>query len=206
MFWAGKGQSGGEGESGFLGCGVGQAGLLTRAFSRQRSASLRSLRAAADAQIVGPPDERLGGNGHSGIPCWRWRGAVAGPSAGWRRGAGHPWPGVRIERGARLGRGVSSGRCPRPIAGGWSSLESARRERGVRSAEGAVPWPEAGRKPVVVRAVGAAGRARRWGGWPSESAPFPSGRGPQCWRGPVGVAGDGTGGGDGGPSGRRRFG
>jgi hypothetical protein len=35
----------------------GQAGLLTRAFSRQRSASLRSLRAAADAPIVSRPEE-----------------------------------------------------------------------------------------------------------------------------------------------------
>ncbi|GIV86753.1 MAG: hypothetical protein KatS3mg054_0782 [Chloroflexus sp.] len=32
----------------------GKAGLLTRAFSRQRSASLHSLRAAADAPIVSP--------------------------------------------------------------------------------------------------------------------------------------------------------
>jgi len=35
----------------------GKAGLLTRAFSRQRSASLRSLRAAADAPIVSRPEE-----------------------------------------------------------------------------------------------------------------------------------------------------
>jgi len=38
--------------SGLWGRDSGQAGLLTRAFSRQRSASLRSLRAAADAPIV----------------------------------------------------------------------------------------------------------------------------------------------------------
>jgi len=39
--------------SGLWGRGPGKAGLLTRAFSRPRSASLRSLRAAADALIVG---------------------------------------------------------------------------------------------------------------------------------------------------------
>jgi hypothetical protein len=53
----------------------GKAGLLTRAFSRQRSASLRSLRAAADAQIVGRPAVQLtGGQKWTRQPVIRLRG------------------------------------------------------------------------------------------------------------------------------------
>jgi hypothetical protein len=48
-----KGRRAAKPDSGLWGRESGQAGLLTRAFSRQRSASLRSLRAAADAPIVG---------------------------------------------------------------------------------------------------------------------------------------------------------
>ena len=48
-----KGRRAARPDSGLWGRESGQAGLLTRAFSRQRSASLRSLRAAADAPIVG---------------------------------------------------------------------------------------------------------------------------------------------------------
>jgi hypothetical protein len=47
-----KGRRAARPVSGLWGRESGQAGLLTRAFSRQRSASLRSLRAAADAPIV----------------------------------------------------------------------------------------------------------------------------------------------------------
>jgi len=47
-----KGRRAARPVSGLWGRDSGQAGLLTRAFSRQRSASLRSLRAAADAPIV----------------------------------------------------------------------------------------------------------------------------------------------------------
>ena len=48
-----KGRRAARPVSGLWGRDSGQAGLLTCAFSRQRSASLRSLRAAADAPIVG---------------------------------------------------------------------------------------------------------------------------------------------------------
>jgi len=57
-----KGRRAARPDSGLWGRESGQAGLLTRAFSRQRSASLRSLRAAADAPIVSQRPER----GHSG--------------------------------------------------------------------------------------------------------------------------------------------
>jgi len=52
-----KGRRAARPVSGLWGRDSGQAGLLTRAFSRQRSASLRSLRAAADAPIVSRPEE-----------------------------------------------------------------------------------------------------------------------------------------------------
>jgi len=48
-----KGRRAARPVSGLWGRESGPAGLLTCAFSRQRSASLRSLRAAADAPIVG---------------------------------------------------------------------------------------------------------------------------------------------------------
>jgi hypothetical protein len=47
-----KGRRAAKPDSGLWGRESGPAGLLTCAFSRQRSASLRSLRAAADAPIV----------------------------------------------------------------------------------------------------------------------------------------------------------
>jgi hypothetical protein len=53
-----KGRRAARPDSGLWGRESGQAGLLTRAFSRQRSASLRSLRAAADAPIVRPLPSR----------------------------------------------------------------------------------------------------------------------------------------------------
>jgi hypothetical protein len=56
-----KGRRAARPVSGLWGRDSGQAGLLTRAFSRQRSASLRSLRAAADAPIVSPPTPAGGG-------------------------------------------------------------------------------------------------------------------------------------------------
>jgi hypothetical protein len=49
-----KGRRAAKPDSGLWGRESGPAGLLTCAFSRQRSASLRSLRAAADAPIVSP--------------------------------------------------------------------------------------------------------------------------------------------------------
>ena len=63
-----KGRRAARPDSGLWGRESGQAGLLTRAFSRQRSASLRSLRAAADAPIVSRPEERTfwAGEGPSG--------------------------------------------------------------------------------------------------------------------------------------------
>jgi len=63
-----KGRRAARPVSGLWGRESGQAGLLTCAFSRQRSASLRSLRAAADAPIVSRPEEGTfwAGEGPSG--------------------------------------------------------------------------------------------------------------------------------------------
>jgi len=63
--------------------------------------------------------------------------AVAGSSAGWQRGVGHPWLGIRIEGGARSGRGCGVGvagiqrakaerssvlcRAGKPAGGWWGS-------------------------------------------------------------------------------------
>jgi len=87
--------------------------------------------------LVGPSGtESIGGNGHSGIPCWQWRGAIAGPSRRLAAGADHPWPGVRIEGGARSGRRrcslarggkeagscSGSGRCGKGAPIGWMAV------------------------------------------------------------------------------------
>jgi hypothetical protein len=62
-----KGRRAARPVSGLWGRESGPAGLLTRAFSRQRSASLRSLRAAADAPIVGQAINALMGNAETQV-------------------------------------------------------------------------------------------------------------------------------------------
>jgi hypothetical protein len=62
---------------------IKEHGRITRAFSRQRSTSLRSLRAAADAPIVSRPEEGTfwAGKGPSGgEACFGYLGARVGPS------------------------------------------------------------------------------------------------------------------------------
>ena len=129
------------------------------------------------------PASLAGGGGE------RWQ----APPAGWRRGAGHPWPGVRIERGARSGRGSGVRVADRPVVGGWSALESAGRERGARSGRGRGSLSRGGKGAGGWWGSGRCGKGVpvEWLAVRKGSVPF--GERPSVLAGAGGVAGVGAG-------------
>jgi len=170
------------------------AGPPNTASSRRRSAALRG---AADAPPLGRrtkglagmviPASLAGGGGE------RWQ----APPAGWRRGAGHPWPGVRIERGARSGRGSGVRVADRPVVGGWSALESAGRERGARSGRGRGSLSRGGKEAGGWWGSGRCGKGAPIGWMAVRKRSVPVGERPSVLAGAGGVTGVGAGGGDG---------
>jgi len=138
------------------------------------------------------PASLAGGGGE------RWQ----APPAGWRRGAGHPWPGVRVERGARSGRGSGVRVADRPVVGGWSALESAGRERGARSGRERCAGCRGGKEAGGCWGSGRCGKGAPVGWLAVQKRCVPFGERPSVLAGAGRVADGGAGAGGGGPSGR----
>ena len=168
--------------------------------------SLRSLRVRLMRVPLGRRDGRHRGKGHFGIPLlavaersW-WPFPLAGGGGGSSLGRN------RGEGGARLGRGVSSGRCPRPVAGGWSFLESVGRERGARSGRGRCSLTWGGKEAGGCSGSGRCGKGALVGWLAVWKCASPFGERPSMQAGAGWVVDGGAGSGYGGSSGRRCIG